>query len=258
LAAQGGKFGIAAILPYTFAIAAVAIVLAVPVATTAALFLSDYVPAPLRRPLTSLVDLLAAVPSLVYGLWGFYYLEPRIIHLSKWIADHLGFVPIFKVASASTMSSFTASTFIAGVVVALMVVPVCTSVMREVCAQAPQGEKEGALALGATQWGVIRTVVLPFGKGGMIGGAMLGLGRALGETMAVVLIISPSTLLHLSILSAGSNSVSSLIALNFSESVSNPVARDALIAAGLSLFVVTLAVNAAASSIVHRSRSGHA
>jgi phosphate transport system permease protein len=258
LASQGGKFGIHAVLPLTFEIALVAIAIAVPVAVLAALFLTEYVPRRLRRPLTSLIDLLAAVPSLIYGLWGLFYLQPRLINLSRWLADHLGFIPIFHVKSGQTEAAFTGSTFVAGVVVSLMVVPICTSVMREVFAQAPAGEKEGALALGATKWGVIRTVVLPFGRGGIIGGTMLGLGRALGETIAVALVISPIFLNRASILGTGTNSISALIALQFPESASNATGRDALIAAGLALFVVTLAVNAIASSIVNRSRSGAA
>ncbi|MCU1426564.1 MAG: phosphate transporter permease subunit PstC [Actinomycetia bacterium] len=256
LAAQNGPFGIAAVLPLTFEIAIVAIVIAVPVATVAALFLTEYAPRRVRRLLTSLVDLLAAVPSLIYGLWGLFYLQPHLVHVSKWLSDHLGFIPFFHVQNGTALSAFTSSTFIAGVVVSLMVVPVCTTVMREVFAQAPQGEKEGALALGATKWGVVRTVVLPFGRGGMIGGTMLGLGRALGETIAVTFIISPFFQPRASILANGTHSISALIALNFSESVSNPTARDGLIAAGLALFVVTLGVNAIASTIVARSRSG--
>jgi phosphate transport system permease protein len=258
LAAQGGPFGIAAVLPLTFAIALVAIVIAVPISTCAALFLCEYAPESLRRPLTSLVDLLAALPSLIYGLWGLFFLQPRLVHIADWLAVHLGFIPIFKVHNAEALSSVTSSTFIVGVVVSLMVIPLATAVMREVFAQAPQAEKEGALALGATQWGMIRTVVLPFGRGGMVGATMLGLGRALGETIAVVLIISPYFHARLSILASGTHSISALIALNFSESVSNATARDALIAAGLVLFVVTLIVNAFASGIVQRSRSGSA
>jgi phosphate transport system permease protein len=176
--------------------------------------------------------------------------------LSIWLAHHLGFIPIFNARGAST---FSASAFIAGIVVALMIVPLCTAVMREVFAAAPAGEKEGALALGGTQWGVIRDVVLPFGKGGMIGGAMLGLGRALGETIAVTLIISPDfNVAHLfHILPAGGNSIAALIALKFSESASG-AGLSALMAAGLTLFMMTLVVNAIASTIVARSRSGSA
>ena len=258
LAAQGGKYGIAAILPLTIEIALVAIVIAVPVSILAALFITEYAPRRLKRALTSLVDLLAAVPSLIYGLWGLFFLQPRIVHLSKWLADHLGFIPFFHVRGQTNAASFTSSTFIAGVVVSLMVVPICTSVMREVFSQAPMGEKEGALALGGTKWGVIRTVVLPFGRGGIVGGTMLGLGRALGETIAVTLIIAPAFKPHLSILPNGAHSISALIALNFGESIGSKIGISALMAAGLALFILTLVVNAIASLIVARSRSGAA
>ena len=201
--------------------------------------------------------MLAAVPSLIYGLWGRYFLTPRVIPLSRWLGTHFGFVPFFHTKDAET-ASYSASTFIAGIVVALMIVPICTAVMREVFSQAPAGEKEGALALGGTKWSVIKTVVLPFGKGGIIGGSMLGLGRALGETIAVTLIISPifdpHSLTH--VLQTGGNSIASLIALRFSES--NEFGISALMAAGLTLFVITLIVNAFAAVIVGRSRSGAA
>src|SRR5207244_7865315 len=188
-----------------------------------------------------LIDVLAAVPSLIYGLWGREFLQPREIHLSRWLSSHLGFIPFFH---SPKQAGFSSSTFIAGTVVALMIVPICTAVMREVFAQAPAGEKEGALALGGTKWSVIKTVVLPFGKGGIIGGSMLGLGRALGETIAVTLIISPifdpHSLTH--VLQTGGNSIASLIALRFSES--NQFAISALMAAGLTLSVTTPLVNA--------------
>lgn len=253
-----GHFGVWAALLGTVIIAVIALVIAVPVSICTALFVTEYAPAWLRRPLTSFVDVLAAVPSIIYGLWGRYFLTPHVIPLSRWLATHLGFVPFFHTKNAQSSASYPASTFIAGVVVALMIVPICTAVMREVFSQAPPGEKEGALALGGTKWSVIKTVVLPFGKGGIIGGSMLGLGRALGETIAVTLIISPtfdpSALFH--VLGTGGNSISSLIALRFSES--NEFAISALMAAGLTLFVVTLIVNAFAAVIVSRSRSGAA
>jgi phosphate transport system permease protein len=242
----------------TFLIAIIALVLAVPVAICAALFVTEYAPARLRRPLTSFIDLLAAIPSIIYGLWGRAFLQPLAIDLSRWLGTHLGFIPIFKTKEPHSLASYPASTFIAGIVVALMIVPICTAVMREVFSQAPPGEKEGALALGGTKWGVIKTVVLPFGRGGIIGGSMLGLGRALGETIAVTLIISPlfdpQQLTH--ILQTGGISIASLIALKFSES--NEFGISALMAAGLTLFVITLIVNALAGIIVARSRSGAA
>lgn len=255
----GGAFGVGAVLPFTIQIALVALTIAVPVSILAALFITEYAPRRVRRLLTSTVDLLAAVPSLIYGLWGLFFLQPRMVKVSKWLADHLGFLPIFDVDAAEgprTLSLFPSSTFIAGVIVSLMVIPICTSVMREVFAQAPAGEKEGALALGGTRWGVIRDVVLPFGRGGIIGGSMLGLGRALGETIAVTLIISPVFAPRMDVLGQGSNSIAALIALKFSES--NETGISALMAAGLTLFAITLAINGAASFVVARSRSGEA
>lgn len=253
---QGGAFGIGAVLLYTVQIAVVALVIAVPISILTALFITEYAPARIKKPLTTLIDLLAAIPSLIYGLWGLFYLQPRLITLSKWLGDHFRFIPIFRVSGSSphSLGQFAASTFVAGVVVSLMVVPLCTSVIREVLSQAPPGEKEAALALGGTKWGMIRDVVLPFGRGGIIGGSMLGLGRALGETIAVTLIISPAFSRNLSILEQGSNSIAALIALKFSESNANGI--SALMAAGLALFLLTLLVNALASVVVDRGRSG--
>jgi phosphate transport system permease protein len=255
---ETGQFGVWGALLGTVLIAVIALVMAVPVAICAALFVTEYAPARLRRPLTSFVDILAAIPSIIYGLWGRAFLVPRQIHLSRWMGTHLGFIPIFRTDEAHSLASYPASTFIAGTVVALMIVPICTAVMREVFSQAPLGEKEGALALGGTKWGVIKTVVLPFGRGGIIGGSMLGLGRALGETIAVTLIVSPlfdpHGLTH--VLHTGGISIASLIAFKFSES--NDFGVSALMAAGLTLFVITLFVNALAGIIVARSRSGAA
>lgn len=251
---ESGMFGIAAVLLGTVLIAAVALVIAVPVAIGTALFLTDYAPQWLRRPMTSLVDLLAAIPSLIFGIWGFTVLQKREIKISAWLTTHLSFIPIFR----TTGVNYASSTFIAGTVVAVMVVPIATAVMREVFAQAPPGEREGALALGGTKWGMIRSVVLPFGRGGIVGGSMLGLGRALGETIAVVLIISPSFDLHglLRPLDSGGNSIAALIVQKFFES--SDTGKTALIGAGLVLFVMTLIVNVFASMIVSRSRSGSA
>jgi len=244
-------FGIAAVLFGTVTLALIALVLAVPVSVATALFINEYAPLRLRRPLTGLIDLLAAVPSLIFGLWGLFFLQPKMLGLSKWLSAHLGFIPIFHVTQGASLAS---SPFIAGVVLSLMIVPIITSVSREVFSQSPPGEKEGALALGATRWGMIRTVVLPFGRGGVIGGSMLGLGRALGETIAVALILSPAFLVSPHILQPTGNSVASLIALRFGEAKHNGL--SALMAAGLSLFVLTLLVNIAASAVVARSRSG--
>ena len=244
-------FGIAAVLYWTVVIAVIALVIAVPISIAAALFISEYAPQRLRRSLIALVDLLAAIPSVIYGIWGLVVLQGSMVGVSRWISDNLGFIPIFKTNGAT----FAGSAFVTGVVVSLMVLPICTSVMREVFSQAPPGEKEAALALGATRWGMIRAVVLPFGRGGIIGGSMLGLGRALGETIAVALIISPVFIVSPHVLQTGANSVAALIALQFSES-SQKYGIPALMAAGVSLFGLTLVVNFFASFIVARSRSG--
>jgi phosphate transport system permease protein len=253
-------FGIAAVLTGTVLIAIVATVIAVPLATGMALYISEYAPRPAKRTLISMVDLMAAVPSVVYGLWGFFYLQGKVIGVARWLTTYFGWIPIFRVDGAdprdplASNTVYTSSTLIAGIVVALMVTPIICSIMREAFSQAPAGEREGAYALGATRWGVIRAVVLPFGKGGMIGGTMLGLGRALGETIAVYMIISPVFVIQPHILQNGANSVSALIALRYGEA--SPFALSALMAAGVALFVMTLIVNFAASSIVARSRSG--
>jgi phosphate transport system permease protein len=245
------QFGIAAVLYWTFVIAIVALVIAVPVSIACALFINEYSPRRLRRPLTALVDLLAAVPSVIYGIWGLAFLQPHMVAVSGWLATNLSFIPIFKVNGVN----YAGSAFIAGVVVSLMVMPICTSVMREVFSQTPPGEKEAALALGASRWGMISAVVLPFGRGGIVGGAMLGLGRALGETIAVALLISTLFQISPQILASGANSVAAMIALYFGES-SERYGIPALMAAGLTLFVVTLFVNFMASLVVARSRSG--
>ena len=259
---DGGNFGIAAVLTGTVLIALTAIFFAVPLSTGVALYISEYSPRKIKQTLISLVDLMAAVPSVVFGLWGFFFLQGQIIGIARWISTYFSWIPIFAVDGSdpndplSTATVFTSSTFIAGIVVALMVAPITTSVMREVFSQAPVGEREGAYALGATKWGMIRSVVLPFGKGGMIGGTMLGLGRALGETIAVFMIISPVFVFQPHILQNGTNSVSALIALRYGEAT--PFGTSALMAAGLALFIITLIVNFIASSIVARSRSGAA
>ncbi len=254
------RFGVGGIMVGTVLIALVAVVIAVPISLGLALFISEIAPQRLKRSLVSLVDLMAAIPSVVYGLWALLFLEGRTIGLSRWLSTWFGWIPIFKVNGADASNPaqsgtlYSASTFIVGIAVSLMVIPILCSVMREAFSQAPLGEREGAYALGATRWGMIRTVVLPFGKGGIIGGTMLGLGRALGETIVVILIISPVFTANLHILQSGGNSVSALIANLYSESSSFGI--SALMAAGLALFVLTLVVNFAASAIVARSRSG--
>ena len=190
-------FGIAGILTDTLLIALVAVVIAIPISLGLSLFISEIAPQRIKRTLVSLVDLMAAVPSVVYGLWAFYFLQGHTIGIARWLSVWFGWIPLFHVPDNGATNptdlghEYTASTFVAGIAVSLMVIPILTSVMRESFSQAPLGEREGAYALGATRWGMIRSVVIPFGKGGIIGGTMLGLGRALGETIVVILIISP-------------------------------------------------------------------
>jgi phosphate transport system permease protein len=244
-------FGVAALLYGTFVVAVIANVLAVPVSVATALYIVEYAPRRFRASLTALVDLLAAVPSLIFGIWGLLYLTPKMFGLGRWLDTWLG--PILFPFDADG-DTYAGSLFIAGVVVAVMAVPIMTSVCREVFSQAPRVECEGALALGGTRWGMIRAVVLPFGRGGIIGGSMLAVGRALGETIAIALVLRPSTRIVTRILDEGGSTVASHIALTFPEASDFGV--RALLAAGLTLFAVTLVVNMAASAVVARSRSG--
>jgi phosphate transport system permease protein len=251
--------GIASVLVGTATVALVAMTFAFPLGLATALYISEYAPARLRSTLVSMVDLMAAVPSIIYGLWGFFLLQPLAGPLARWLHTYLGWIPIFRVdtdphAALWEQTRYTASAFIAGITVAMMVLPMASAVMREVFSQAPLGEREGALALGATRLGVIRSVVLPFGKGGIIGGTMLGLGRALGETIAVLLIISPSFDLKFRPLEIGTNTVSALIAGRFGDATSTQL--SALLTAGLVLFLITLVINTLAAVVVSRSRSG--
>jgi phosphate transport system permease protein len=254
------NFGIAAVLPLTVLIAAVAVTLAVPLATGVALYISEYAPRRLRRVLVNIIDLMAAVPGVVYGLWGLYFLNPQVIPLARWISSTFGWLPLLGIHDAhpddplQTATIYESSTFVAGIVVALVITPTICSVMRDSFLQAPVGEREGAFALGATRWGMIRSVVLPFGRGGMIGGTMLGLGRALGETIAVYSVMTPVFHFQSEILRSGTNAVAPLIALKFE--AASPFGLSALFAAGLALFVLTLVVNFGASAIIARTRSG--
>lgn len=254
------NFGIAAVLSGTLLIAGVAILFAVPLATGVALYISEYAPRSIRGFLINLVDLMAAVPSVVYGLWGFFLLSEQIVPVARWISSTFGWIPFLAISGAdpndplATETVYKSSTFLAGMVVALMIMPIICSVMRESFTQAPVGEREGAYALGATRWGMIRAVVIPFGLGGMIGGTMLGLGRAMGETIAVYLIITPIFVIQPEILRTGSSSVAALIAQRFG--AATPFELSALMAAGLALFGLTLVVNFSASAIISRTRSG--
>ncbi len=254
------NFGVASLIPNTLLIAVVAVIFAVPLATGVALYISEYAPRRLRPALINTLDLMAAVPGVVYGLWGFFYLQEKVIPLARFLSSYFGWLPFLAIPGANpndpleNKTTYESSTFIAGIVVALAIMPIICSVMRESFAQAPDGEREGAYALGATRWGMIRSVVLPFGRGGMIGGTMLGLGRAMGEAIIVVKLISPVDRIQPEILRSGANSVSALITQEFDEA--GPFRLSALMAAGLALFALALVVNFGASALIVRSRSG--
>lgn len=251
--------GIAAVLVGTVTVALVAMSVAFPLSLATALYISEFAPPKVRSTLVSMVDLMAAVPSIIYGLWGFFLLQPHASAIARFLHANFGWIPIFAVdadpdAAQWEQTRYTASAFIAGLAVAMMVLPMASSVMREVFSSAPLGEREGALALGSTRWGVIRSVVLPFGRGGIIGGTMLGLGRALGETIAVLIIVSPAFDLKFRPLEIGTNTVSALIAGRFGEA--STAQLSALLTAGFVLFCLTLVINTLAAVVVSRSRSG--
>lgn len=257
---ETGSFGIVAVLVGTVLIALIALVVAFPLALGGSLFITEIASDRMRGLLTSVVDLMAAVPSVVYGIWGLTFLEPVVVPFARWLSTWFGWIPVFHVDNPDPgnplpdTSIYSASAFIAGLVVGMMIVPVMASIMRESFSRAPIGEREGAYALGSTKWGMIREVVLPFGRGGIIGGTMLGMGRALGETIVIYLIISPIFTPNFRILSKGTNSIAALIALQYGEA--SGVTLSALFAAGLALFVLTMAINFTASAIITRSRSG--
>jgi phosphate transport system permease protein len=258
---QQDIIGISAVLVGTACVALIALAIAFPLALTTALYISEYAPARVKPALVSLIDLMAAVPSIVYGLWGLFLIQPHALYVAHWLHQNLGFLPFFKVdtdpnAPVWAQTRYTASAFMAGLAVSMMVLPMACAVMREVFSQAPAGEREAALALGATRWGMIRTVVLPFGRGGIIGGTMLSMGRALGETIAVALIISPAFDIKIKVLEIGTITVSSLIANRFGEASAGQL--SALLTAGFVLFLITLLINTIAAIIVNRSRSGAA
>ena len=253
------QIGIASVLLGTAEVALVAICVAFPLAFAFALYISDFAPRWLKPWLVSAIDLMAAVPSIIYGLWGFFLLMPQAANVSRWLAQHFGWFFLFKVntdpnAPIYLQSRFTASAFIAGLAVSMMAIPLACSVMRSVFDLAPRGEREAAMALGGTRLGVARTVVLPFAKGGIIGGTMLALGRALGETAAVLIILSPAYGINFHILEAGQQTISALIAGNFGNATKSQL--SALLCAGFVLFLVTLSVNYAAARVIRRSRSG--
>ena len=242
-------FGIAVLVFGTIVSAVIAMAIAVPVAIGIALFISHYAPRRIAQPFAYLVDLLAAVPSIVYGLWGALFLVPHLDGLTSWMDQYLGWTYIFDQTRTGTTPR---TLFTVGILLAIMILPIITAVTREVFRQVPRTHEEAALALGATRWEMIRTSVLPFGRPGIISASMLGLGRALGETIAVAVVLSSNSVLSLRLLDPGGGTFAQNIALKFNEA--GPFGRDALMASGLVLFIITLLVNGAARIIVARRK----
>ncbi|MFF9626439.1 phosphate ABC transporter permease subunit PstC [Streptomyces griseosporeus] len=240
-------FGIAVLAVGTVVSSIIAMAIAVPIAVAIALFLTHYAPRRLSGPIAYVIDLLAAVPSIVYGLWGALILVPHMNGLFGWLNDYLGWSGVLSWDGGPPRAMLTV-----GILLAIMILPIITNVSREVFRQVPQMHEEAALALGATRWEVIRMAVLPFGRSGVISASMLGLGRALGETMAVATVLSPDFDLHASLLNPGGGTFAQNIAAKFSEA--DEFGRDALIASGLVLFVITLVVNGAARLIIARRK----
>lgn len=241
-------FGIAVLLFGTVVSSIIAMIIAVPIAVGIALFISHYAPRRLAAPLAYVVDLLAAVPSIIYGIWGAVVLVPYLDGLNAWLGQYFAWTYIFD----QTQPGVARNMLTVGILLAIMILPIVTSVSREVFLQVPRMNEEAALALGATRWEVIRLSVLPFGRSGVISASMLGLGRALGETMAVATVLSPSYLISLHLLDPGGGTFAQNIAAKFDEA--NEFGRDALIASGLVLFVLTLLVNGAARLIIARRK----
>jgi len=244
---RGGHFGAAPALFGTLVSSAVALLIATPLAIGVAIFLSEFSPSWLRQPVGFLVDLLAAIPSVVYGLWGIFVLIPMLRQqVMPFLRDslHLGATPFFS------GTAYGPSMLAAGLILAIMALPYISAVSREVLMAVPRSQREAALALGATRWETIRDAVVPYAKSGIIGGIMLGLGRALGETMAVTMVIGNRPEISASLFAPG-YTMASLIANEFSEAT-NDLHVSALMAVGAVLFVITLIVNAVARWLVWR------
>ncbi len=243
-------FGIPNLFLVTVTVSILALLFAMPVALGIAIFLTSYAPKRLVKPLGYLVDLLAAVPSIVYGLWGFMALGPALSGVYEWIAEHLGFIPLFATYANSPAFETGRNLLTGGIVLAIMILPVIAATTREVFIQTPPGHIEAALALGATRWETVKMAVLPFGRSGYISGSMLGLGRALGETMALYLVISPSSAFRGSLFDGGTTFATAIA--NAAPEFNDDLKAGAYMSAGLVLFLLTFVVNSAARMIAKR------
>ena len=244
---KNSHFGIAAMLIGTLICAVIAIVIAVPISVFSALFLTFYVPNSLKKFMVAVIDLMAAFPSILFGLWGFFVLAPVGVYWAKLLHKYFGWIPFFKMEAPF----FNRSPFIAGLVLAIMIIPIVTSISREIFGQTPLDRIQAAYALGATRFGMIKAVAFPYARSGIVGGAMLGLGRAMGETVAVYTVLNVVYKINWHVLIGAGGNVASMILLKFGEATPGEV--KALMAAGLVLFVVTLIVNSIADFIVSRS-----
>jgi len=242
-------YGALPLLVGTLITSAVALLIGVPIAVATALYLTELCPRRLRGPLTVMVELLAAVPSVVYGLWGVFVLIPKLRPAEQWFSDTFSFLPF--VGGHVPGPNY----FIAGLILAIMILPIVSAITREVMATVPPDHKEAALALGATRWEMIRTAILPYSRAGITGAAMLGLGRAIGETIAVTLLIGNAPTIGKQVFDQG-YSLAAVIANEFGEAANHPIHKSALIAAGVVLFVLTLLVNLVARWFVNRGRHG--
>jgi len=245
------SFGIAALAFGSVLTSLLALLMSVPVAVGVALATSHYAPRWLAGPLAGVVDLLAAVPSVVFGQWGLIYLVPNIDTPSRFLHDYLGFIPLF-----ASNGTYGKSIFAASVVLAVMVIPIVAAISREVFVQTPRDHIEAAWAIGATKWEMVRMAILPYGRSGVVSGTVLGFGRAIGETIAVALVLSSNYVISFRILDPGGNTIAANIANRYGDA--GEIGRGALIASGLVLFVITLIVNFGARAIVRRSGRGGA
>ena len=244
-------YGVLGDLVGSVAIALLALIIAVPVSIATALMINEYAPRKLRPALTGLVDLLATIPSIVYGFWGLTALNHYVYGTTKWLNFHGSFIPFLQTPEPGTYGN---SIFLCGLVVGVMVIPIVTSISREVMVRAPREACEGALGLGGTRWGVVTDVILPFSRNGIVGAALLGMGRAIGETFAVYLILSSRNVVTPKILGPGGlGSISQLITLFF-ESVPK-LSKSALTFAALLLFLTTLSINLIARVIIGRAEA---
>jgi len=244
---QDARYGIGAMLFGTIVTGIIAMLFAVPISVGTALFLSYYAPEWLKKPMVIVVDVMAAIPSIVYGLWGYFVFMPHAEYWAKLIHKYLGFIPIFDMPAPV----FTRSPFVAGLVLAIMITPIITAISREVFAQTPPERIQAAYALGATKWAMVKAVVFPYGRGGVVGGAMLGLGRAMGETVAVYTVLNLVYDIRIEVLLSAGGNVASMIVNKFGEA--DFVELQALMAAGFVLFLVTLIVNFIANFIINKT-----